>query len=232
MKILRIFPIILFAFLFVGGFWAVIQVYGAPTTGILVDTLADEIADDGYCSLREAISAANDNSSINECPAGESGAPDTITFSKGGTISLTEVLTVSAGGPLVIDGGGVITLSGQNSVRVLIVWTEAQVTLENITVADGFVSEEGGGIINGGTLTRRRTDVDRRVLRAHKLHLKLLLWSAAVGPAKQIDRITRPDRMLAKQSGADVPGGFFRALPLWCPLRADVPVRSKNRCRQ
>jgi len=132
----------------------VIQVSGAPTTEILVDTLEDEMdANDGSCSLREAITAANNNSAYNECPAGESSAPDTITFSLGGTISLTEVLTVSAAGPLVIDGGGVVTLSGHNSVRVLEVGYEADLTLENITVSDGYDTNHGGGIYNMGTLT-------------------------------------------------------------------------------
>ena len=62
----------------------------AHAATITVNTTADVVADDGVCSLREAITAANTDTSSGatggECAAG-SGA-DTITLSAG-TITLT-----------------------------------------------------------------------------------------------------------------------------------------------
>jgi CSLREA domain-containing protein len=107
-------------------------------------------ADDGtcdgtHCSLREAINAANATS-----------ADDTITFSVSGTITLGSTLPAivdaAAAGTLTIDGGGNITISGNNSVQVMIVNSGANLTLQNLTIANGKASS-GGGILNGGTLT-------------------------------------------------------------------------------
>jgi CSLREA domain-containing protein len=141
--------------LLVAGFSLVLQVSAAPVTAIVVDTLADEpVNSDSKCSLREAITAANDNSATGACPAGQSGSPDTITFSVAGTITLYYPIAVIAGGPLVIDGGEVITVSGDNKLRVFQVENEAQLTLVNITVADGYEASYGGGIANwGGSVT-------------------------------------------------------------------------------
>ena len=152
MKALRLIPVVVLPVMLVAGMFFALQVSAAPAAAIVVDTLADDDNEDSYCSLREAIIAANTNSAKGACPAGESGAADTITFSVGGTITLTSLLpNIVAGNALVIDGGEVITVSGDNSVRVLSVLSEAQLTLENITVADGY-SSTGGGIFNLGTL--------------------------------------------------------------------------------
>ncbi|MBI3965310.1 MAG: CSLREA domain-containing protein [Chloroflexi bacterium] len=62
---------------------------------ITVNSTANTAADDGVCTLREAITAANTNASsgatTGECTAGSSGA-DTITFSVTGTITVTTTL--------------------------------------------------------------------------------------------------------------------------------------------
>ena len=126
-----------------------------PYWVIVVTTLEDELNSDSDCSLREAIEAANDNTIVDACVAGDAVITDTITFAVSGMVSVTSQLSVTAGGPLLIVGGDAITISGGNSVRVLYVGNGALVALENITVADGF-SENirgGGGIQNEGTLT-------------------------------------------------------------------------------
>ena len=46
---------------------------------IMVTTSGDVIASDGLCSLREAIIAANTDSAVSDCPAGN--GADTILFS-------------------------------------------------------------------------------------------------------------------------------------------------------
>src|SRR5438477_4635761 len=69
------------------------QTYRARAAAITVNTTSDVIADDGSCSLREAIIAANTNAasglSLNECSAGGNGSTDTISLTNGATYSLT-----------------------------------------------------------------------------------------------------------------------------------------------
>lgn len=50
-----------------------LRVQAAPTATITVNTTADTVADDGKCSLREAITAANTNVAVGGCPAGAVG---------------------------------------------------------------------------------------------------------------------------------------------------------------
>ena len=132
--------------------------HARQSTTFIVDTLDDELNSDGDCSLREAIASANENTSVDLCPAGDSVLTDTISFNVAGTITLTERLSVTAGGPLIIDGGGVITLSGGRKVRVFYVANEAQLTFRLLTVADGYPEEpmevglDGSGIENYGSL--------------------------------------------------------------------------------
>jgi CSLREA domain-containing protein len=60
---------------------------------ISVNTFNDVVANDGACSLREAITAVNTGTSVNgECPAGD-GNNDTIVLSAG-----TYRLTITARG--------------------------------------------------------------------------------------------------------------------------------------
>jgi CSLREA domain-containing protein len=154
MKALRLLPVLLLSFLFIGGFPVVIQVSGAPTSEIVVDTLEDEINDKSDCSLREAITAANDNTSVDACPAGQPDVLDKITFAISGAIRLTEPLTVTSGGPLELDGGEAITVSGDNHVRVFVVEEDANLALRNLSISNGFIEYEyGGGIINYGAIT-------------------------------------------------------------------------------
>ncbi|HNG30477.1 MAG TPA: FG-GAP-like repeat-containing protein, partial [Blastocatellia bacterium] len=123
---------------------------------ITVNTTADTIAADGFCSLREAITAANTNTPINECPSGAPGL-DNISFALGAgtpTISIasplptiTEPITIdgSTGGAtrIEINGGnqGVnvngLTLTGGNSIiRSLVI---------NRFTGDGIAIQTNGG---------------------------------------------------------------------------------------
>lgn len=153
MKVLRLFPVFVLSMLLVGGFLVVIQVSGVLAAAIVVNTLEDELDEDGDCSLREAITAANANIGMDDCTAGQGGVLDRITFDVNGTILLTDQLTVTTGGPLEIDGGEVITVSGNNSVRVFYVEGGADLTLMNLGVINGKGIPMAGGIYNSGTLT-------------------------------------------------------------------------------
>jgi CSLREA domain-containing protein len=77
-------------------------------TNIIVNSTADgalaALAGNGTCDLREAIEAANTNTTVGECLAGMTGL-DTITFSVTGTITLAAgELTIS--GALKVTGPG------------------------------------------------------------------------------------------------------------------------------
>ncbi|HEX5691778.1 MAG TPA: CSLREA domain-containing protein, partial [Roseiflexaceae bacterium] len=74
---------------------------------LAVTTNADTVAADGACSLREAIAAANSNTSVNECLHDGSGGADTIVFAIAGA----GVHTITPGSglpaitePVLIDG--------------------------------------------------------------------------------------------------------------------------------
>lgn len=121
----------------------------------MVNTLEDEWNGDGDCSLREAVTAADDNVPVDTCPAGDGLNPDTIRFSVDGTITLGSTLpdiTDPAG--LTIDGSGLsVTVSGSGAVRVMVVDLDGLLTVAHLIVANGFSDSVGGGIFNAGTLT-------------------------------------------------------------------------------
>jgi CSLREA domain-containing protein len=127
---------------------------GTPVAAIVVNTLQDELNSDGDCSLREAIAAANTNAPVDACGSGDV-LTDTITFDVAGTITVTSQLSVTAGGPLVIDGGEVITTSGGRTNRVWWVEMGSEITLQHMVVTDGFVGwNNGAGLYNNaGNLT-------------------------------------------------------------------------------
>ncbi|MCI2431407.1 CSLREA domain-containing protein, partial [Candidatus Acetothermia bacterium] len=133
------------------GLWAL------PALGAnyVVNTTADNTTDDAFCTLREAILAANNAPANTNCGLGSS-ADDTITFSVSGTIVLGSQLPaiVSGQGKLTIDGvGRSIIISGNNSVRVFYVNSGGDLTLQNLTVSNGRADFGGGiGIANGGTV--------------------------------------------------------------------------------
>jgi LPXTG-site transpeptidase (sortase) family protein len=146
----RLFSVFLLLALLLAG----VGIRPAYAAGYTVNTLNDDTNNDGLCTLREAILAANNAPANNNCGSASSGN-DTITFNVSGTtITLTSTLPniVSGQGTLTIDGGGNITISGNNSVRVMYVNSGANLTLQNLTIANGNGGDFGGGIRNDGTL--------------------------------------------------------------------------------
>jgi len=137
--------------------------------GMVVNTLADANPPitDGLCSLREAITNANNNAATHpDCSAG-AGA-DTITFSLSGTIRLVATMPeLTDDAELIIDGAGrSITLSGDHSSRALVVATTGSARLRSLAFAAGtslsqtscftlgFGQASGGGAVcNRGRLT-------------------------------------------------------------------------------
>jgi len=92
----------------------------------------------GVGSLRQAI--------IDLCAGG------TITFGGDYTILLGSTLTL--GKNLTIDAASrIVTVDGQNAVRVFDVSSSVTTVLNNLTIAHGATGGNGGGINNAGTLT-------------------------------------------------------------------------------
>ncbi len=145
---------------------ATVTEIAAPQAPIVVDSLLDTVADDGLCTLREAITAADTDTAANGCAAG-SGA-DTIVFAVSGTIPLAPALssTLVAGAittDITIDGVDTdIVLDGQGATSVLRVNAGGAVTLANLTVANGRQQGCDGGdtcgaVLNYGTLRVRNS---------------------------------------------------------------------------
>jgi CSLREA domain-containing protein len=125
-----------------------------PDAVITVNTLADTVATDGLCSLREAIQSAYLAMPIGSCASGAVGA-DTINITVTGTIVLGSALPdiaqeVTIAGP----GAELLTISGNNACRVLKANAGAKVNLSGLTLANGYVlTTGGGGLLNSGIMT-------------------------------------------------------------------------------
>lgn len=150
---------VLTAALLVLAFLITLPASPAYAASYVVNTLNDDTNNDGLCTLREAILVANNIPANADCGAG-SNADDTITFSVSGTITLglqlPNIADATTAGMLTIDGGGNITLNGNNTVRVLYVDGSGELTLENLSVINGHTGHggSGGGLHNdGGVVT-------------------------------------------------------------------------------
>jgi CSLREA domain-containing protein len=133
-----------------------------PGAVITVTTTDDELNNDGDCSLREAIQAANTNAAVDACTPGN--GADTVLLPAG-----TYLITIPGAGEngnqtgdldvldhvtLTGDGMGLTILDGNNLDRVLHMWTGLTVEINALTVTHGRVVDSGGGgIFNRGTLT-------------------------------------------------------------------------------
>jgi CSLREA domain-containing protein len=134
--------------------------YAAPT--IIVTTMADEITNDGNCSLREAIRAANTNAAVDACEAGSATEQDTVVVPPGTyqlsidgrneDASLTGDLDIT--GNITINGtGAAITTVAGGGDRVIHVLLGATVRITGLTITGGSLPfGEGAGIRNEGAL--------------------------------------------------------------------------------
>ncbi len=120
---------------------------------ITVTTNADNTNADMFCSLREAVvNSNNDAMTHTDCLVGGSGN-DTITFTNGiTTITLTSTLPgIADPAGTTINGGGDVTISGNDLSRVFWIETGAILTLNNITISNGKCTNcNGGGVYSSG----------------------------------------------------------------------------------
>lgn len=122
----------------------------AQAATLTVSTIQDTVADDGFCSLREAIVAANTNTisrdSEGECPAGSTSIADTVKlpagiFNLNDTLSVTDDLILQGVNKTdtIIDGG--------SSIQVLSVGTEIDFELKSVRIANGGSILAGAGML-------------------------------------------------------------------------------------
>ncbi|MEM7033649.1 MAG: putative Ig domain-containing protein, partial [Chloroflexota bacterium] len=144
-----------------GGMAVLLNLTLVNADALTVTTLTDILNNgDGQCELREAIINANndDQSGSAECPAGDGFdiitlPSGTITLAQTGTDedgSLMGDLDVITGTQLLIQGQGITqTIIDANQLdRVFHLFSEAQLTLSDLTIMNGRVNTNGGGILN------------------------------------------------------------------------------------
>jgi len=141
----------------------------AHAATIAVNTTADELNSDGDCSLREAIQAANTDSTVDGCGAG-SGA-DTIVVPAGtytlsiaganedanatGDFDITTELTING------VGAATTIIDGAKLDRLFHVLSSGSVVMSGVTIRNGDPSPwlAGGGIANEGNVTISRSRI-------------------------------------------------------------------------
>jgi CSLREA domain-containing protein len=124
----------------------------APAATIPVDTLEDDDAVNGNCTLREAIGAANADKPVDACVAGRGN--DRIDL-RGltGALNLTGALPgLSTGIEIAGPGAEALTIRRESGGNYRIFTVSANVAIEGLTLANGVSDEFGGGILNSGAL--------------------------------------------------------------------------------
>ena len=126
-------------------------------SAIMVTTADDVVADDGLVSLREAIEAANTDTSVDGSAAGN--GADTIYFSgnpTGSTITLNgEQLVLTDDVTIVGLGQDSLTLDGDHESRIFRVQEGVTATIASMTLTGGEgveVLPTGHGILSGGAI--------------------------------------------------------------------------------
>ncbi|MCZ2121262.1 MAG: CSLREA domain-containing protein, partial [Anaerolineales bacterium] len=152
---MKIFKQLFYAFICAALALTALGVQPARAAGLVVNSAVDTIANDGACTLREAIANANaDNQSgSTDCAAG-SGA-DAITFAADYTITLGSQLPVITSEITITGNGAANTILQANAApnvatyRVLQISAAGNLTLDGVTVRKGKAFN-GGGIFNDG----------------------------------------------------------------------------------
>jgi CSLREA domain-containing protein len=150
---LAVTAMLLLCFSMMAGFAIMIPVRASTT--ITVSTTADELNQNGNCSLREAIQAANTDTAVDACPAGS--GTDTIILPSGfyaltipGTgedANQTGSLDIS--GDLLLQGNGASTTvidGGGTTLRDRPLWiVSGRVRVTGITLQNGKPGNTGAG---------------------------------------------------------------------------------------
>ena len=161
------FKKLFYAFLCASFVTAALGTQPAYAASIVVNTNADNLTDDGFCTLREAITTANSDTNINTSDCATGSGADVITFAADYTITLVGSQLPAITSNITINGRGVAnTILQANAApntatyRVLEISATGNLTLDGVTVrhgrCDGSCNTDGnngGGIYNAGTAT-------------------------------------------------------------------------------
>src|SRR5262249_12800546 len=130
----------------------------------LVTSPGDTVAPDGVVTLREALLAANTNTTVNEAVHDGSGGADRITFDTAGafatpqTIRLAGTLGVADSVTIAGPGAANLTVLGTPTSRIFVVddgvaGPGIAVEISGLTLAGGHTPDPGGAILNRESLT-------------------------------------------------------------------------------
>ncbi|GIW43126.1 MAG: hypothetical protein KatS3mg077_0408 [Candidatus Binatia bacterium] len=166
--------------------WIVSGTLPALAATISVTSTADVIADDGECTLREAIRNANDTTDgqadNDDCASGSASGADTIVLQSSATYTLSldsaagnedaaaeDDLDVRSGSTITISGNGATiqrasacTPSGDNErgeFRIFQVLDEGSLTLQDVTVKNGCADNDESPDDDGGGIYNEGTVV-------------------------------------------------------------------------
>lgn len=111
---------------------------------LTVNTLDDVVINDGQCSLREAIEAANTDADFSDCVGDGAYGSDRIEFSVAGTIAISPELDITDS--LTIDGTNQIALDGGDTNRIFSGQGEGlELRLSGLEMINGFDEQSTGG---------------------------------------------------------------------------------------
>src|SRR6266480_1170096 len=110
--------------------------------------------------------------------AAQSSGGGTITFTCGpATIDLQKGILPAISTNTIINGGSSISISGNNATRIFYVNAGATLTLNNITIRDGYWSlDDGGAVRNDGTLNVNSSKFLFNATSANRSGSAILSW--------------------------------------------------------
>jgi hypothetical protein len=141
---------------------ALLRATAAAGATYTITTLAEDSIANGNCTLREALLTASTDSTNDLC-IGDVG-PDTIVLEAVGTYELDDGSLSSAARQLTVRGDGdhpqsayVVDLGGAQRFFGV---HDAELTLENLTLTNGFAAPRGGALlVEDSDLTMRRVTI-------------------------------------------------------------------------
>ena len=162
---MHVFKKLFYAFLCAGFVTAALGTQPAYAASIVVNTNADNLTDDGFCTLREAITTANSDTNINTSDCATGSGADVITFAADYTITLVGSQLPAITSNITINGRGVAnTILQANAApntanyRVLEIGATGNLTLDGVTIRNGRCngscatsSSSGGGMYNNSS---------------------------------------------------------------------------------
>jgi CSLREA domain-containing protein len=163
-RILKPMSFFLLIILMSGLFWIASPICQAFAGTITVGTNIDEFTNNGLCSLREAITAANTDTAVDACPAGN--GTDTIILP--GDYTIIDIPGTGEDSNMTGDydiksniifkgfGSGSTIIYGAGYDRVFHIFAGASAQFEDVSIGDGDpgIGMPGGNIfVYGGNLT-------------------------------------------------------------------------------